>query len=185
MQGYVMLPTPRPKGGVWAGTPRAPQGGGRPLDPRFWRALHSPGSDADVACVNRARDLLIIRAFDDGACIGIDRHLIAIDDAAQQKFVIAHLADGAQTLRQCREIEPDPVFAAPAGAGAHLYRVAPAQARAAGAGRFKEFVVMLAAGRAIGLARQRDALERVLPEIQPEQVAAHPLAFQENFDRFG
>src|SRR5579885_2333974 len=37
-----MLPTPRPKGRVWAGTPRAPQGGGRPLDPRFGRAFNSP-----------------------------------------------------------------------------------------------------------------------------------------------
>ena len=55
-QGHLILPTPRPKGRVWAGTPRAPQGGGRPLDPRFGRALHSP-----VLVQDRIATLLIIR----------------------------------------------------------------------------------------------------------------------------
>src|SRR5579875_629392 len=50
-QGYIILPTPRPKGRVWAGTPRAPQGGCRPLDPRFWRALQALLSDESALTV--------------------------------------------------------------------------------------------------------------------------------------
>src|SRR5579875_1932543 len=97
-QGYVMLPTSRPKGRVWAGTPRAPQGGGRPLDPRLWRALHSPVKETRPLTLSRLHAMLHASGMreDNTSADSEEEH-------AQTEIISANLAGATRATTRARD----------------------------------------------------------------------------------
>ncbi len=80
-----------------------------------------------IARIERAGQLFVVGAFDDGAGVGEDGQFVVVDEEAQEKFVLRDLADGAQALGQQGKVETVAVSAA-----AHLDGVVPAQTGTAG-----------------------------------------------------
>ena len=63
-------------------------------------------SGADVAGVEGARDGGVFRAFEDGAAVGKDGHLVGLDAEGEQKVVVAHIGDSrSETLAENGEVE--------------------------------------------------------------------------------
>src|ERR1700692_1460333 len=106
----------------------------------------------DVAGVQRARHAGVARAFDDGATVGEDGHLVGWDAEAQEKTIFAHFCDGGRdAFSQRGEIELTAAFV-------NLHRVAAAHGQVRLRFAFEVAEIVAHAGAAIWIARPAHGL---------------------------
>jgi hypothetical protein len=140
----------------------------------------SEASGADVARVEGAGDGGVFGAFEDGAAIGEDGHFIGGNAEAQEKIIVAEVADGGgEPGAQRSEIEHTAALV-------DLHRVAAAHGDV-GLGAALEIRKFAAdASAALGIAREEQRLQVAGPDIAGEEAAVEGvLAAGKEFQALG
>ena len=128
-------------------------------------------SSSDKASVKRSCDRGILRAFEDGAAVGKDRHFIRRNAEAEKKVILTDRFDRrAETCAECHEVNRTRTFV-------NLYGIAAAHGdlRLGLAIEIRKF--MAGTGTAVRITRHGNRLEMPGPDVAGNEAAMERVFF--------